>query len=244
MSVGVLSRVLAVGIVDVLRPYAEYVLPIIFVGFFVAAAVAIAFGERTYVRKPYVASLVVGLLLVNVAFPVYPLPFMTWHKFSEPRATDQVSYQLRVVDSDGDEIPFEEKATLVVDGVSKDILRKKLREELSPAERDEVASYLLERSIHHRSHIRNRSLLHLLRFPPHGLGDTWTERQLSQYDEFVGIRMYRIEFETSPDGTEVTSYDEELVYEYYENGTAVPPSDASVTRPSSSRLVPAGGVGT
>lgn len=87
--------------------------------------------------------------------------------------------------------------------------------------------------------------MEVLQFPNHGLTSTWTSELLEGYDEFVGLRIYRMTVETSPDGTEIESYEEEILFELFPNGTAPERRAAPNTTPPTSinRTAPSGAGG-
>lgn len=189
-------------------------LALCFVAFFVVTAIALAFYRRRYVKRTYVAGfLAVFVTTTLVGLPV--LPMMHWHKFSEPRPESQTHYHLRLVDSEGDELPYPTEATLAVDSVSFGALTTKMRTEYTPQRNRRIARYLLERARDHRHAMGNRSMLRYPRFPPHSLLESWDEETVRSHSRLVGIRLYRIDLTTSADGTRVTSRSETLVREFY-----------------------------
>ncbi|OYR47184.1 hypothetical protein DJ75_04580 [Halorubrum sp. Eb13] len=73
------------GLIEILRPYAELILPMVFCGFFLLSALAVIFSDRQYVTKSYLAGFLVVLLLFQTVVPITISPFINWHKFSEPK---------------------------------------------------------------------------------------------------------------------------------------------------------------
>lgn len=241
------------GVISLLRPYMDLVVLVFFIGFFLAALAAIVCNENRYVRGAYVGGFISLLLVTNTVVPVAPAPLIQWHKFSEIRPTEQTRHEIRIVDASGNEIRYDDKATWKTNGVAMRTVRKGLLRDATPKERREIARYLLRKAREHRTHLRDRSPLHVFRFPPHGTANTWTVTELDAYDRFVGIRLYRMEFVTSPDGTEVTDYTEEVVYEYVSNETIGTASEAtagemianpSVVRSLAARPLPGAGMST
>lgn len=202
------------GAIDLMRPYASLVLPVFFVGFFLATLAALVCSENRYVRRVYVGGFFTLLLVTNLFMPVTPAPLVKWHKFSEIRPTEQTKYEIRVVDEAGNEIKYDNKATWKASGMAMRVVQNELLEETAPDEKRETSQYLLRKAREHRAHLGDRSPSNALRFPPHATVNTWTAAELEAYDRFVGIRLYRMELETSRDGTEVTGYTEAVVYEY------------------------------
>jgi hypothetical protein len=207
--------------IEPLRPYAEVVLAVLFVGFFLALLVVTVCNENRYVRGVYVSGFVTLLLTTNLILPVTPAPLVQWHKFSEVRPAEQTRYEVRVVDASGNELDYDDRTTWKVDGIAMGTVINELRSEATTAsERREISQYLLGSARDHRENLGHRSLLFVLRFPPHGIGDTWAADEVEQYDEFVGIRLYRINVTTTDNGTKIAESSEEVVYEYMENETA------------------------
>jgi hypothetical protein len=218
-------------VVDRLLPYADLLVPAFVAGFFLVTLVALAYGENRYVRRTYVGGFMSVLILTNVLMPVTPAPVIQWHKFSELRPAEQTRYEIRVVDGSGNEIRYDDKATWKVDGMSMRIVRDEMLE-ADAEKRRAIARHLFDEAREHRAYLRDRSPVHALRFPPHATANTWTASELESYDRFVGIRVYRLEIETSADGTEIVDTSEELVYEYEPN-EAAGVANASAVAPSS-----------
>lgn len=212
------------GVFDLLRFYANLVVVTFFIGFFLATLVAFVYNENRLVRQVYVGGFVTLLVATNLVLPT-PAPFVKWHKFSDLRPDDLTRHEIRVVDASGNEIIYDNHATWGVDGISMKYAWEGMLNASTPEQREMMAQYLLREAQEHRARLRDRSSLHLLRFPPHGPSNTWVATELEPYDRFVGIAVYRIELQTSADGTEVTDYSEERLYEYVPNETM--PTDAT-----------------
>lgn len=219
---------------QVLGPYLDLILPLFFVGFFVAALVALVFDTDPRVRKTYVTGLFVLILLVNVAGVTAP-PLTHWQKFAQAYHEEQTVYEIRVVDAAGNELHYDHRATLSVDGVTIFILQRELVEERPRDEKIRRARFLLERAIEYRERVESRSPLRWLRFPPHGLDNMWTPARLDGYAEFVGIRVYRLDVVTGEDGRRVISVSETLVVEYLP-GERSPPYSGDANDPGASEL--------
>lgn len=225
------------GLTDVLVEFSGLLVPLFFVGFVLFSVVSIWLGDRTVVRRTYLAALLAGLVVTNLFVPFVPYPMTHWNKFSEPRPAERTEHEVRVIDSDGDEIRFEEAAVLRADGgISPWYLTGWFVDDsrLSAAERAIAAQYVLDRANEYRLELANRSFVHLLRFPPHsGTVDRWTPELLAEYDRFVGLRVYRVELTTTADGTRLASYSETPVYEYFEDGNG---RSTTVGRPSAPEM--------
>jgi hypothetical protein len=211
-----------------LKSYADLVLPLFFVCFFLAALVAIRYNRNGYVRKTYISGFFVLLLVMNLTGPQV-LPLTQWHKFSDPYPQTYVDYELRVVDAGGNELDYDYRATLAADGVTLRLLEEEMLAEHTDAKNERVACYLLRRARVYRTRLSTRSPFHLIRFPPHGLGSTWFEGEISEYERFTGIRLYRINITTSADGTEITSYSEHAMQSYPSPCTGLAKRNRAVT---------------
>lgn len=213
-------------LIEVLRPYADLILPLMFFAFFSVTALAIFFSDRQYVTKSYLAGFLVVLLLFQTVMPITVTPFMNWHKFSGPQPVESTDYEIRVVDASGQEIKVDKKATLAFDGIYPLPAERIVSNDSGETNR-EVARWLLDRTREYRTQVErgdpSRGTIpsdawnhprRLYRFPAHSSGG-WTAEELSEYSEFVGIRVYEVRTETSTDGTEIESQSEELVLELY-----------------------------
>ncbi|SEO22743.1 hypothetical protein SAMN04487948_101206 [Halogranum amylolyticum] len=209
-------------LVTQLRPFFDLIVPAFVVGFFLVALVAIALSDDRTVRNSYLAGFFALLVVVNLFAPVTPAPVIKWHKFSEVRGTEKTEYVFRVVDADGAELTYDDEATLNTGSVAPSYVRLKMQNEFTPAQNAETAQWLLDRAAVHRERVTNPSPTRFLYFPRHAMADTWTRETVADYSEFTGLRLYRVDMTFAEDGTEVTSYTETLVYEYYEDrGTTV-----------------------
>lgn len=214
-------------VVSLLRPYAAYILPAVFVGFFVAAAIAVGLDDRWHARQSFVACFFVALLLFNFVVPVPPLPFRSWSHFAEPTAETETYSEFRLVDESGQEIRMDSRITIGFDTISAGSLRRSMRTEYSAEKNEEIALWLLLRAEEYRAQVGERSVVNWLRYPPHSLTGAWTEDLLEEYGSFVGVRIYEMTFVTSDDGTELEQYEETVVFESFPRGrqpTGDPPS--------------------
>jgi len=220
-------------LVELLRPYASYVLPAIFFGFFLAAVVAVAFYRTRYVRRTFVASVFVALILFNFIVPTAPPPFVSWGHFSEPTSEVETYHEIRFVDGSGNEIKIDDRLTLEFDAVSMVALNRRMRNHYSEQHNEEVARQMLLEAREYREDICSRTLRDWVRYPHHGLTSVWTPELLEEYGPFVGIRMYEMTFHTTADGTEVVQYEEEVAIEVFpfdERPTGPPQPSAMPTR--------------
>lgn len=205
-----------------LKPLYGFIVPLFVIGFFLAALVAIALSERRLVRSGYLGGFFALLLVVNLFGPVTPAPVVKWHKFSEVRGTEKTEYSFRVVDGQGNELTYDEDATLESGSVALALVRAKMQNEFSPEKNAETARWLLDRANTHRSDVLAQSPSRHLAFPRHGFSNAWTATELRDYTAFTTVRLYRLDVAVDADGTAVTSYEETLLYEYHvDDGTTV-----------------------
>jgi len=213
-------------LVEALRPYADLLLPLIFLGFFFLSTLAIIFSDRKYIKKSYVSGFLVVLLLFQTIMPLYITPFINWHKFSSERPAESAGYEVHIVDESGNEIQLDRKATLAFNGVAS-IPSEQMVTNNSNETNQEIAQWILKRTSEYRAEVERGeptrgavpsdvwNLPHrLYRFPAHSVG-AWTADELSGFSEFIGIRIYYVQTETSSDGSQIVSQSEELVLEIY-----------------------------
>ena len=220
-------------VIELVRPYASYVLPACFIAFFVSAFIAIGVNERDHVRSVFVAFFFIGLVLVNTVIPVAPLPFVNWGHFAQESQWENevVHREIRVVDEHGNELKFDDRATLSFDGISLGPLSDAMVNRYSERRNEAVARHLVLEARRYRETVMNPPATRYVRYPHHGMRGTWTPEILEGYGTFVGIRIYEMKFVTSPDGTEVVDYEEELLVEVF-------PFEASIDRPPSPNETP------
>lgn len=199
-------------LVETFRPFHDVVLPLVFVGFFIASFIAIFWYRHRYVRETYIVGFFVVLLVISTVSPVALLPFIQWHKFSEPWPQEQVYHEIRVVDTAGNELQYDNRATLAFEGIRMDALKIRMLEEYSDEQNAAIAEYMIDQANTYRA---ERDVRHAgYWFPAHGITSTWTGEDLDPVDTFVTLRIYEVKVNTSADGTAVTSSSETIVYEY------------------------------
>lgn len=233
---------LAMGtLVEMLRPYRMFILPGFFFGFFAVAFVAIALGDRWRAKTTFVVFVFSLLLIFNFIVPVTLSPFVEWGHFSNPTPETVHHDEIRIVDANGKELKIDRRATLAFDGIAISQLTSAMVEQYDDEQNEAVARHLIAESRAYREDVHSRSPSRFLRYPHHSLTSSWTPDVLREYDEFVGIRIYRMTYVTSPDGTEIEHYEEEMILEIYPNGSppdaprttnTAPPDSMNRTAPS------------
>lgn len=200
-----------------LSEYFPLVVAAVFVASVLCVVVAVRRSDDPRVRKSFVALFFVGLLAVNLA-PFSPLlPFSHLHKYTATSSNPTTYYEIHVVDADGDELAYDGDAaspagTLVAFG-------RGIGTEYSRPEAEAAAAYMLDRAKSYRRQIREgRGLEPRLDFPPHALGERWDRGTLARYDEFVGLRVYRVELRYTESGLAVEGRERTLVATLTEGG--------------------------
>ena len=187
-----------------------------FVLFYAVLAVVFLLKSRYKIKKPFVASFFLLLCLTTVVGTQF-LPFIAWNKFPNTYPQTETDYELRVVTEDGEELVYDTRATLGGTEVMDPYLTRDMAEEYSNCESIEAMEYLLRRARAYRNSVEHRSILAFTRFPPHGLDDWWTKKEIKQYAKFTGIRLYARKIVSSEDGTAIKSVSERMVTEYRES---------------------------
>lgn len=200
--------------VELLGPLVPILTVVTLFGSVVVAGVAIYYQDRPGVRKAFVLLFVFCLLSVTLSDLQF-LPFFAWHKFPSAVGTDEVRYQIRVVDDAGRELNYDREAPFANDGIKTTSTAKRMATVYDAETNDEVAAYLLKHGREYRETVENGGrFLRPVRFPPHGLDVGWDRIDTTQYGEFVGIRVYEMHYATNDAGTEIVSHEEWVVYEY------------------------------
>lgn len=220
------------AVIELLRPFAEVLLPLIFVVSFALAGLGILFSDRARVRPAFLAGFLVTLLVFQTVMPIYVTPFINWHKFSSPAPAEMTTHEITIVDASGEEIAWDQKATLAFNGVQSD-LATRMAETYDEDTNDEVAAWLLERSCIYREQVerdaprrgtvpadvRDRPW-RLYRYPAHSVS-TWSPADVADLDRFEAVRVYEVTTVTSADGGTVLNQSAAHVAEYEPEGVDV-----------------------
>lgn len=211
---------LRLSAVELLGPLIPVLTVVTLFGSVVVAGLAIYYQDRPIVRKAFIFLFVFCLLSVTLTDLQF-LPFFAWHKFPAAVDTDEVRYQIRVVDDAGRELNYDREAPFANDGIKTTSTAKRMATVYDAETNDEVAAYLLQRGREYRETVENGGrFLRPVRFPPHGLDVGWDRIDTTQYGEFVGIRVYEMHYATNEAGTEIVSHKEWVVYEYLPGTTS------------------------
>jgi hypothetical protein len=157
---------------------------------------------------------VIILLVVGMTGTIL-FPLVHWHKYSGEYSQEMTESELRIVDANGNELEYVDRALLGVgsDGPNMDPLVSEFRE-CEAGQNRAIAQYMLRAAQDYRNEVATRSIVRRVRFPPHVLHSAWTPSELRSHDRFVGIRLYEITVTTSATGDEFTSRSDRLMFAY------------------------------
>lgn len=204
------------------------VIKAIFFGlFFGGALVALVLRRRGSVRTAFVVCVLL-LVLGSGLTGLQPIPIVNANEYSRIAPGLYEHYDLRVVDADGNELPYDPRAmrpAIQNEELAENIGRvdsgsEKTDVVYTPAERRDVSAFLLANAREYRQSVTaGGDPLSVLKFPPHHLRGHWSAEELEGYSTFVAIRVYRVEVTFTDDGTRTVVGEERLVYEYHTDGT-------------------------
>jgi hypothetical protein len=213
---------------EIFVQYGTLLTTIVFCGFFSISLVALVFRDHEMVRQLYVVFLLC-LVLGSSLTGLQPIPIVNAHEYSSVASEQYTHYDLRVVDTEGRELPYdpravrpaiqvEELAAIMAKG---DVNTSQVS--YTPSQRREMAAFLLRSAREYRRGLDAgqeplAALVSALKFPPHHLRGHWTAKELSEFSRFVAIRVYRIEVTFAENGRRAVTGDETLVYEYRRGG--------------------------
>ena len=185
-----------------------------FVGFFTLTAIAIAFTTRKQIRDCYIIFLLVLIIVPGISGR-WLWPFVNWHLYAYRASTILSYYEIRIADKNNREIKYDARA---VPPSLATPLRRFARKipDFSPHDSQEFASFLLRSASLYRKQLEKGSfgLGQMIKFPPHQIGFRWTQDDLRSYQQFVDIRIYRVDAKFSGDGRELVQKSEMLVEVY------------------------------
>lgn len=189
----------------------DVLFPAVYVLFFLGTILALLFANRRRMRQVWLAGFFATLLAVTaVGMPLFPVVEM--HKFSQPSDEEVTYYELRVVDVNGTELPYDDRATPPVMGTRTSSVAGKIAADYTDAERLEMGEFYLENARTYRDEVEsgNRSALERLQPPRYVDEPRWNADDLESYDEFTALRVYERTLTFSDDNAEVASSEERL----------------------------------
>jgi hypothetical protein len=198
-----------------------WIRPVFFITFFVLTAIAYRFRDEFHLRQTYVCVLLISLLVVNIA-GVHLLPIATLHKFQSVGPEERTLYELRVVDANGNELPYDARAASPLPGSQVNSLSYHSINVFNQAEREELAKFLFRRAQQYRQYVESNPFVRsdFVKFPRYGLDYRWNQELLSKYVDFVGLRIYErhVVYSAEKGGVSKTN---ELVFEWYNGNETV-----------------------
>lgn len=190
---------------DAIHAHAEIVFPAVFLGFFVAGAIACIYRGRS--RQLFVVA-VVCLLATSSILALTVYPFTHAHRYSPPAEQTEEKHDIRLVDESGAELLLDRRAVLPI---RDSLLAEHLVHEWDDETRLELAAQILADSEEHRQVATSR--IPRLAHPPPSAGYYWDRSTLEEYDGFESVRVYRVEWQYEPDGHAVEEKTETCVLE-------------------------------
>lgn len=144
------------------------------------------------------------------------LPVVTLHKFVQEGPEERTEYEIRTVDTRGNELLLDARAIDPVPASRVTVLGERMAHEYDREAREAAGKHILEESRAYRASIESGPPVRSdrLEFPRHGFGFRWDANTLSEYGDFVAVRVYEVDITYSEDATEVVSRTESLAYEY------------------------------
>ena len=198
---------------------------VLFVGFFTLAALALLFRDRKGVRATFLVIFIVLLVIQGTVVPP-GWPFNGWTLFGQEAPQEEIRYEYRVADAEGNELLYDTRATGVLITPVMDRYARKSTvgywgETYTPADRERVGQYLLSEARSYRDSVESGEFDEDWKFPRHQLDFEWTRDRLASHGEFVELRLYRVKIELSETGDQVRT-SETLLHSFAHdgNGTA------------------------
>ncbi|WP_252698658.1 hypothetical protein [Natronosalvus vescus] len=181
-----------------------------FVGF---TFIAFYYSDMKRVRKAYITYLLVGIVIVSIV-GVELLPFVHLHKFIDSPDPVDSNTEVRLFDEDGNEIVYDARASPpLTEPMTGRLARYSL--EKNPSSKGEFFDHLLLNACEFRNEgieTGTRSTVEGS-FPPHHFDYKWNTAELANFGDIEGIVVYTVTIESSSDGREVISREEERQFE-------------------------------
>jgi hypothetical protein len=195
-----------------------------FVGFFTFTAGVLYYSrENERLKTIFSTAVIIGIILIFVAgqFGVTLPPFVAWSYFSEPAPETDNQFHIFVVDENGKELRY---SPLAAPPSATWQYAGHFNKEFSPHERNQTAAFLLDRARKHRMVIEDgTTFTEWFRYRsfgglPNREYGRWSSKELANYSEFTGIRVYAVNV-TASDGRSINQVEKTKIYEYQSNAT-------------------------
>lgn len=181
-----------------------------FVGFFTLAALAVVFHKNKRVVSVYLLAFYTCQAATGIVGTVWPICSGRLYPRVEP--TERKYYEIRVVDSNGQELKYDARALNLTTATWLHRLPGDMQG-YTDEQNQELERYLLQKARGYRQVVERGALriATLLKFPSHQFGFRWTKAMLHRYAEFTEIRRYRVRAVLSTDGRRlIDKTDEQL----------------------------------
>ena len=189
----------------VLDSYGDLIYPLVFLGFFLFAAIAVI--QKGRYRRAFVVT---GLcmLLITSQLGVTLLPFIHAQRYSPVDAQEDRTHTIVLIDSVGNEIEVDQRS---IAPYSRSTLGPHLVSEWDDATRLETTKEILKDSDRYRTQVERT--FPRIKHPPSSAGVIWNEADLDEVGSFESVRVYEVEWEYEPGGHDVTTMSKRCLIE-------------------------------
>ncbi|UTF54183.1 DUF2029 domain-containing protein [Natronosalvus rutilus] len=174
-----------------IEPFTDIIFPVVYILFFVGTIAALALANRRFVRKAWLACFFALLLAVTVV-GMTVMPVVEMHKFSQPNSEEMTYYEIRIVDSAGNELELDDRATPPMTGSRTSSVGQNMAYQYDDEERMEMGRFYIENVNRYRETVESGGPpIYTALEPPRYVDDQqWTAEQLENYEEFESISIY------------------------------------------------------
>lgn len=197
--------------IDTVAQFRDIIFVSIYVSFFLGTIVVLAFADRRVARRVWLVGFFATLVVVT-AVGMSLLPVVEMHKFSQPSSEEMTYYELRIVDANGTEIEYDDRAAPPMTGTRTSTIGGEIANDYTDDERLEMGEFYLSKATAYRHDLESgeRSATERLQPPRYVDDEGWTAEELEAYEEFEALRVYERTVTYTDDNTAVESNDEQL----------------------------------
>ncbi|WP_312910626.1 hypothetical protein [Natronosalvus caseinilyticus] len=176
---------------EYIKPFTDIAFPAVYILFFVGTIATLALANRRLVRKAWLACFFALLLAVTVV-GMTVMPAVEMHKFSQPNSEEMTYYEIRIVDSAGNELELDDRATPPMTGSRTSSVAGSMAYDYTDEERMEMGRFYMQSVNDYRQTIESGGppAYEALKPPRYVDDQQWTAEQLETYEEFESIRIY------------------------------------------------------
>ncbi|USZ70853.1 hypothetical protein [Natronosalvus halobius] len=176
---------------EYIKPFTDIVFPAVYILFFIGTIGVLAFANRSIAKKVWLACFFALLVAVTVV-GMTVMPVVEMHKYSQPNSDEMTYYEVRIVDSAGNEIELDDRATPPMTGSRTSSVGQKMAYQYDDEERMEMGRFYIEKVNRYRATIESGGPpIYTALEPPRYVDDQqWTAEQLKNYEEFESVRIY------------------------------------------------------